>query len=329
VTRARCGHKVVVAGSYVVLDGHPGIALAVDPGVEVEVQGPKSEVRGRRTGRDDGPVARDPLTAAVLEVLGIQAGDAARLEIDSTADADIAGWGLGSSAAYAVALTAAACGHAGLAADPGSVFPLARAAHRAWQDGVGSGLDVAACCFGGAVVLRDAASEATPIVSCHPWPARASLVLARSGAKADTRALVAAWRSLPPDRGRAERSRMVGAVDRLVACLATGGDFLATLAELAAREAEWSRATGVPLVTPLQEALASTLGGLAPPGRLVVKALGAGGGDSIGVFLDPAAVPAGVVVERIQSMGIEARTVEPYASSMSVLAKSDPVQSSG
>lgn len=62
--------------------------------------------------------------------------------------------GLGSSAAVAVALTAALATGRGVALTPGELFTLAARAHTAAQGGKGSGGDIAASVYGGHILFR-------------------------------------------------------------------------------------------------------------------------------------------------------------------------------
>lgn len=78
--------------------------------------------------------------------------------------------GFGSSAAAAVALTAALMiiSNHPEGADPARVFPRALDAHRHFQGGRGSGYDVAASCFGGTGMFTGGAQPEW--TSCHlPW----------------------------------------------------------------------------------------------------------------------------------------------------------------
>ncbi|MEO9014351.1 MAG: hypothetical protein ABI275_03425, partial [Terrimesophilobacter sp.] len=89
--------------------------------------------------------------------------------------------GLGSSAAVAVALTAALARAVGLQLDRGEVFDLANAAHRAAQGGAGSGGDVAASTYGGVLrYVRDATP--TPLI----WPDGLTMLVVATGTGSST-----------------------------------------------------------------------------------------------------------------------------------------------
>jgi len=107
-----------------------------------------------------------------------------------------AGWG--SSAAVVVAVSSAVLAFhtrlgahtsgVGLGADLGGaeqVFRVALAAHRAAQDGLGSGIDVAASVFGGLVQFQ--AGTPLPRVVPLTWPAGVGIVVAHTGQVSNTR----------------------------------------------------------------------------------------------------------------------------------------------
>ena len=87
------------------------------------------------------------LPQAVIALAGGQPSDVHRVQMDVSPLYDHQGhkYGLGSSAASSVALTAACLG----AATPSVCFDLAFRAHRTVQHGRGSGADVASSSFGG------------------------------------------------------------------------------------------------------------------------------------------------------------------------------------
>lgn len=102
---------------------------------------------------DEPPAGSLALVEAVFAEVEVLPEEPVAIDIDTRGFAD-AGTGLklgiGSSAAVAVALTAA-LRHALPARD---VFRYAGAAHRRIQHGAGSGVDVATCCHGGVISFR-------------------------------------------------------------------------------------------------------------------------------------------------------------------------------
>lgn len=131
---ARAPGKVVVSGAYAVLEGSPAVVAAVDRYVTADTSRPPSfttpEVRA----------AIGAATAPWFDADPLRAGDKKL--------------GLGSSAAILVASLAALAADRGITEDDalrGAVFEPALVAHRTAQGG-GSGVDVAASTFGGAVI---------------------------------------------------------------------------------------------------------------------------------------------------------------------------------
>ena len=320
---AHCPHKVIIAGSFVVLDGDPGIAVAIEPRIRLEL-----DTRAARPAelppdvRQAGP--DDPYVRAVFDAFGLAAAEAARLDVRTTRPLDIDGWGVGSSAAFATALTSATACRLGLPTDPASVFALARRAHRAAQGGAGSGLDVAACCFGGAVVVRGAAGDATPEVAPAVWEDSVGMLLVKSGIKADTRARIAQWRELPAARAQAERDALVEGLDGLARAVVLRGPILPRLAEVAALETAWARALGLPFESELLAVLGAALQPMAGEGVLV-KELGAGAGDSVGVFFPTRSLGE----EEIRAQLAKKKVPVPAASIRAVPSSSGGVRAEG
>ena len=285
---AHCPHKVMIAGGYLVLDGFPAVAIACDPVVRLGLEA-RDEASGDAPPEAGRAPPDNPYVRAVFDAFGRTAAEAGHLQIGTARDLPVEGWGLGSSAALVTALTAATALRLGLPVDPASVFPIARRAHRAAQGGEGSGVDVAACCFGGAVVVRQAGGDSLPGVVPVPWPDPVAVLLVKTGRKVDTRARIASWRELQTRPGASgEEHRLLEITESLAKRLAEGGDVLSALGELAALETAWSRKLGFRYVS---EACAQAQAILAEQAHagVVVKELGAGGGDSFGIFH-----PAGV-----------------------------------
>lgn len=167
--------KVVLSGEYAVLCGAPAVAMAVDRRAEVILEPGRSEIRCvGLEGRTD-----TRLVDCVLDALGRERPDAL-LTLDTAAFSDGADkLGIGSSASLAVALAAA------LAATGSGAALTREAAHRAhrdFQQGRGSGVDVAASSAGGIIVYRmqDATSQSIS------WPAGLHYSLFWTGTSAST-----------------------------------------------------------------------------------------------------------------------------------------------
>lgn len=140
--RALAPGKVVLSGAYAVLEGAPAIVAAVDRYVVADSSRP-------------GQFLTDEVKAA-----GFSAPywfDASELR---QGDRKL---GLGSSAAILVSTIAARAlersGHQNQEALANDVYPVALAAHRQAQGG-GSGIDVAASCYGGVLLFQRVPSHA-------------------------------------------------------------------------------------------------------------------------------------------------------------------------
>lgn len=133
--------KLVISGAYAVLRGAPAIVSAVDRRVVVDTERPASY--------------RAPEVEAGLQILG---GEKQPPFYDASALRSAEGkLGLGSSAAICVASLGAILAQDYPLLDEPSLremlYPIAREAHRRAQGG-GSGIDVAAACFGGTITAR-------------------------------------------------------------------------------------------------------------------------------------------------------------------------------
>jgi mevalonate kinase len=204
-----------------------------------------------------------------------------RLDVVSHLDsADGTKLGLGGSAAVTVAIVAAIFALAEVATDPpeqfhDAVFATAWRAHRAAQNGIGSGADVAASTYGGIVrfALRP---RGLPEVAPLPRPGNAILLAAWTGATATTVDLVRRYLALPYDERRSAFLRASRAnVDRLANALRCGSISAAALDSGSTALSQLAASTGLPLLTPrLLQLLAIARAHGAP-----AKSSGAGGGD--------------------------------------------------
>jgi phosphomevalonate kinase len=160
VAQASAPGKLFLFGEYGVLAGGTCVVCAVDRRVHAKLLARGAGYRLDGASLDDATA----LPEAVISQLGPHARAGCQIdrlatdvgELYETTDRGMEKLGLGSSAASAVALTAACIGD-----DTGSatehrqrVFEHAFAAHRRLQGGRGSGADIAASCFGGVVGYR-------------------------------------------------------------------------------------------------------------------------------------------------------------------------------
>lgn len=188
--RASAPGKLFLLGEYAVLGGAPALLTAVEQRVVVAATEAKAW-RLTATGLSIGTVElgldgslpselSEPATrrlALVDHVRGQVArhfgdpGPALDLLIDSSSFQHGGHkLGLGSSAAVAVALTAALCRARGQELDLNTVFSLADAAHRAAQGGSGSGGDIAASVHGGVIVYSRHDTAMPAVVPVHLPP---------------------------------------------------------------------------------------------------------------------------------------------------------------
>ena len=196
VVTASAPGKVIVAGEYAVLDGAPAVCMAVNKRARVRISrtddkqhavtapGFRSEPQYFSTIEE---VSSElPLLAAVWQQSPPMVDHHLSIELDSQAftAASSRKLGIGSSAAIAVALAAALNQIAGGDAD---VVALAMQAHRQFQGGSGSGVDIACSARGGVVEYRMGGDPATS----RSWPMGLHYALLWSGQSADTVAQIA------------------------------------------------------------------------------------------------------------------------------------------
>ena len=194
--------KAVLCGEYAVLMGAPAIAMAVDRRAQVRIErngngvhrvtapGLYADAAAFRSGDDgslewqDGPAAADryALLEQVWRAAMPPAGPGLAFTLDTQPFFREPGGlklGFGSSAALATALAAAL-----LPREAGidDLYRTAAVAHRNFQDGRGSGVDVAAAVHGGALAWRMKAAEAERL----EWPAGLAFEVLWSGRPAST-----------------------------------------------------------------------------------------------------------------------------------------------
>jgi len=294
--------KAVLSGEYAVLRGAPAAALAVDRRVRVSVEpagGPQDrlltagyqpgEWRFRQTGAGDVEWLGESADFALFETVWKACFRAGRPPLSVTIDTSAfferhrgGKLGFGSSAALTVAL-AAALRHF----DAGNGAPGDRAfdAHRRFQGGRGSGIDIATSLQGGLVDYRPG--------DCRPldWPAGLHYRFLWSGRPANTADRIA---RLDAGDGRRTEEAMVPLCAAATEAMAAwrGGnraDVLAGMRRYVATLRDFSAALGLGVFDAGHEEMAD----LAVAEGVVYKPCGAGGGD-IGVVLaaDPREIEA-------------------------------------
>ena len=316
---ARAPGKLFLSGEYVVLMGAPAVLAAVDRYAEVRVEfgdkpGPlvvRSLAEGTRW---EAPVARNEMPGgdagavlAALHAVAERGGVPAHLGAEVSVDTRpfLVGerkLGLGRSSATLVAAVAAFLASGRPTRE--AILERALAANALFQEGRGSGADLAAAVHGGVVEVRrkDAALRVQP----RTLPRGVHLVAGWTGESAPTGLLLARFaaaaahepRSLGPLREVAARA--ADAIERGDAqSLADAVDRSADLLERLGSEVD------IPIVTP---ALARLVAAARRVGA-VAKPSGAGAGDC-GIALAGSAAQAARVRAAWQEVGIVPLSVE-------------------
>jgi phosphomevalonate kinase len=305
VTVASAPGKLFVSGEWAVLEGAPAIVAAVDRTARVELALEPSprplvieSIAEGRTWSGDAAHGTIPSGDAGAVVAALRATGAAggRAVVDTRAF--LVGerkLGLGRSAATIAAAVVARLAHDGAPA-PARVLAAALDANARFQDGVGSGADVAAAVHGGVIdVRRDGAGLA---VSRRALPRGLHLIAGWTGEAAPTAPLVRrfAARPMPPVMRdlagaavAAAEAVAAGDAARLCEAVDRAGDLLRRLGE----EAD------LPIVTP---ALARLVAAARRAGA-AAKPSGAGAGDC-GIALATSPAIAGAVRAAWRDAGI-------------------------
>jgi phosphomevalonate kinase len=280
--------KFVLSGEYAVLDGAPAICVAADRRAVVSIEAHSGDHHvvtapgfstatgrfaadgGRLTWVTGGQDFR--LLESVWNASQPSAtGSSLAISLDTREFHDQATGskiGLGSSAALAVAIAMALNA---LSGDP--VAEVAHAAHRQFQGGSGSGVDIACSIAGGVIEYRMPDRRSTSL----GWPEGLYFSVLWSGVASGTQGKLArfAGQSDNPSRDR------LGEASRSMAAAFAGGDAREVLAELGRYSRALQRfdeAHGLDIFAAGHAALAEQ----AAAAGLVYKPCGAGGGD-IGV----------------------------------------------
>ena len=291
--------KAVLSGEYAVLQDAPAIAAAVDRRVRVLLEESATECHsitapGYLEGswtfclNDAGEIAWQetlpgPSTFSLVEETW-KSFDTVHwpplaVVIDTRELCDVASGqklGLGSSAAVAVALTAALQKHAAVESDTGDT---AMQAHDRFQGGHGSGIDVATSMHGGVILYRRAASQ----VQRLDWPAGLHYRYLWSGQPAGTaEKLEKLGRTIGQD-GASNSMNLLGAHAQQVSAAWTNGDPRQILESFPAY-VDALRQLSVDHDLGIFNAGHEELAQQASDNGIVYKPCGAGGGD-IGIVL--------------------------------------------
>jgi phosphomevalonate kinase len=323
--------KLFLTGEYAVLHGAPALVAAVDrradvhlePAVDRDAVASVAEGQEFATRARAGDLPGGDAGAVLAALRSARARRAcapwATVTVDSRAFLrGTAKLGLGRSAAALVATTAACLATAG-PVDDGDVLASALAANAMFQEGRGSGGDVAAAVRGGVVDVRRQRDRV--LVVPRRLPAPLELVVGWTGTPAATVPLLRRFEqalATRPDGLDDLRRAAERAAEAVV-----GGDAAglgAAVDESAALLARLGAALGLPIVTPALARLVEIARRLGVP----AKPSGAGGGDC-GIALAASAAEAAAVRDAWRAAGIEPLGVSIAAEGVRVAARAGEV----
>lgn len=312
IVNASAPGKLVLLGEYAVLEGAPALAVAVDRRARVrirarsdgvcEVSAPDLGVVGARRSIDGagqshwsgGAVepARLRLVDCIWQSLAREElapapGSGLQLHLDTSgffegADGARSKLGLGSSAALTVALASALAAFAGrsdVVADRAHWLQRLVRMHSAWQDGHGSGVDIAASLAGGLVAYRRCAAAGAPSCTSLAWPlAGVECLFVWSGqtvSTADSLQRLAQWRRAHPDAYAAHMQELGALAEAATEAVqqGNGAAFVALVADYAKALERFGAASGLEIFSPAQKQLVE----LAAQSGASYKPCGAGG----------------------------------------------------
>lgn len=291
IIRASAPGKVVLCGEYAVLAGAPAVAMAVNRRavVTLDATGPASVRSIGISGKPDTRLLDAACVALEMERPGLS------FELDTRAfrDPDTkTKYGIGSSAALAVALVKAL---AGPDASLDVVLTAAQMAHRDFQGGRGSGVDIATSVAGGLITFSRSGLEATAV----KWPDGLQFALLWSGVAATTSHKISIFSAA---RGAECRALLLDAA-AVMADVWMSGDAAQLMAEYAIY-IETLRRFDAELELGIFAAGHEALTIDAQNCGLVYKPCGAGGGD-IGIVLGTDAEQVRAFAQRADDKGFK------------------------
>ena len=280
--------KIVVCGEYAVLWGAPAVCMAVNRRAEVSIEsatGPDHCITAK--GVIDGEYRFDigenglphwqnaaglRLVDEIWRELGVGRIAPVRMTVDTSGFVDPLArvkYGFGSSAAVAVALCAA-LGREGPAATSGS---HAAAAHRRYQGGRGSGVDVACSIAGGLIGFRMAGGDQPDVLA---WPSGLRYQVLWSGRASDTARQVGKMQAVDQRDGALQN--LVQAAEKVASHWARGNS--SAIVEAIDAYIDALTSFDQRFNVGIFEAGHANLTQLARDRGLVYKPCGAGGGDT-------------------------------------------------
>jgi phosphomevalonate kinase len=321
--------KLVLAGEYAVLAGAPALVMATNRRARARVSfatGDASAVESRGGARGTSRYryngaglgvegASLPLVEAILNELDVDLGlRAARpfaAWLDTSAFCERAGGkthklGLGSSAALTVAFASALAEYTGRPSGQAHWIGRLIVVHRRFQNGRGSGLDIAASFFGGVISYRMNGAVENPAVAPRPLPDSFRLLTVWSGRSTSTDAALehlARWRAHSPveyARALGELKEIATAADD-AACRRESGALLDALRAYGDSLRRFGTASGLEIYSAEHARIAE----LAREHGAVYKPCGAGGGD-VGVACGDDAAALEALRSAIEDAGFRA-----------------------
>ncbi|MBN2341562.1 MAG: hypothetical protein JXX29_14170 [Deltaproteobacteria bacterium] len=264
--------KLFLSGEYAVLEGAPAVIDSVNRRVFAAAT------------RDNIPQSalikeiKSAVTAFLTERSGSPVGQLPNVDIDSTGfSISRRKLGIGSSAAVSAATTGVLFEWAGLSIEDhrDDIFLVADTAHRAYQNGKGSGADVATSIFGGTVIFQ----VENPIINVSPLPIHKVFVW--TGKSASTVSLVQEVKKLQEQSPTSYASIMEELV-RLAGSLATAyreenaADVISLTHAYGNQLDVLGNAAHIPIITATMHRIAD----IAKEMNGAFKPSGAGGGDA-------------------------------------------------
>jgi len=283
--RASAPGKLVLSGEYAVLDGAPAVCMAINRRAKVRI----TAVDGQRhrvsapghsslEGRfvvDDSAIAwlqgedEYRIVDAVWRAVAPVPMRCLSIELDTRAFVDEASGkkiGIGSSAALTVALAAALT-------QSGAVLEPALHAHRVFQGGTGSGVDIATSISGGLIEYRRNGAAVAPL----NWPTGLAYRLVWTGVPASTRVQLD---KLEKSGHGASRAALFGAAENMARAWRSAAAVMSQYPAYIAALQQFSVDHDLGIFDAGHEQLVSA----AAAAGLVYKPCGAGGGD-VGILL--------------------------------------------
>jgi len=304
--------KVVLSGEYAVLDGAPAISMAVNRRAVVTFSPVAENSSAVQSVGLDGRNDTSLFDCVVRTVRFNNANDySVLLDTSSFVDAESGvKLGIGSSAALTVALVKVM---ASLMDEKIDVGEIAANAHRDFQQGVGSGVDIATSVAGGLLEFR---MQKTGVTKFN-WPKGLEFALLWSGVAASTRDRVDRLKASDTKPSRARLSEEASAIalawssgdaDAVVAACRSYNDALVTFS--------------IDHELDIFEAGHDVLAQDALTGGLVYKPCGAGGGD-VGIALATDQERLSEFVTRAEASGFKRLDIERDDSGVQLIRDSD------